>query len=59
VYVVALQGLQLRVSADLTMICAVRDKWVVSNSLIRAGRDGALILSKSYGMTRSQMTRQN
>jgi len=56
VYFVALEGLHVRVSADiyLTMIRAVRDKCVVSNALIRAGRDSALILSKSY---RTRVTR--
>jgi hypothetical protein len=51
VYFVAVEGLQLRISADvyLTMICTVRDKCFVSNALIRPGRDSTLILSKSCG----------
>jgi len=57
VYFVDLEGLQLRVSADvyLNMVCAISDKCLVSNALMCAGRASALILSKSYGarVTRS------
>lgn len=46
-----LDGLHVPISEGQypTMIGVVRDKFVVSNAQIRAGRDGALILWKSYG----------
>ena len=62
-YFVTLEGLRVRVSADvyMTMIRVVRDKCVVSNALIRVGSNRVLILSKSHGtrVTCSWVTGQN